>query len=126
MKIFQQLGLGLVIAAGACNAMAADTYANATVSGQIKPGVYGRVDVGNQPPPPVYTTQPIIVQRRPVVVVPGQVVVPVQPMYIYAPPGHRKHWAKHCHRYNACGQPVYFVRVDERRHDNGKHHGGRH
>jgi hypothetical protein len=25
------------------------------------------------------------------------------------PPGHQKHWAKHCGQYNACGQPVYFV-----------------
>jgi hypothetical protein len=25
------------------------------------------------------------------------------------PPGHAKHWSKHCHKYGACGQPVYFV-----------------
>jgi hypothetical protein len=25
------------------------------------------------------------------------------------PPGHAKHWNKHCRKYNACGQPVYFV-----------------
>ena len=24
---------------------------------------------------------------------------------------HAKKWAKHCSRYNACGQPVYFVNV---------------
>ena len=32
-----------------------------------------------------------------------------QPLYLYVPPGHQKHWAKHCARYNACGHPVYFV-----------------
>ena len=32
-----------------------------------------------------------------------------QPIYLYVPPGHQKNWAKHCARYNACGQPVYFV-----------------
>jgi hypothetical protein len=26
------------------------------------------------------------------------------------PPGHRKHWAKFCGRYGACGRPVLFVR----------------
>ena len=26
------------------------------------------------------------------------------------PPGHEKHWNKHCHEYGACGRPVYFVR----------------
>ena len=33
-----------------------------------------------------------------------------QPIYLRVPPGHEKHWAKHCAKYNACGQPVYFVR----------------
>ena len=43
---------------------------------------------------------------------------------MYVPPGHAKNWAKHCGRYNACGQPVYFVQErwvhDEyrREHDN--------
>ena len=39
------------------------------------------------------------------------------------PPGHQKNWRKFCGRYNACGQPVYFVqegwvreRYDERGH----------
>ena len=29
------------------------------------------------------------------------------------PPGHAKHWAKHCREYNACGRPVYFVKSAE-------------
>ena len=32
-----------------------------------------------------------------------------QPIYLRVPPGHRKNWRKHCRRYGACGQPVYFV-----------------
>ena len=40
-------------------------------------------------------------------------MVPVQPIYLHVPPGHAKNWRKHCHKYNACGQPVYFVVSDE-------------
>jgi hypothetical protein len=36
----------------------------------------------------------------------------VQPVYLRVPPGHEKHWSKHCGKYGACGQPVYFVRED--------------
>ena len=31
------------------------------------------------------------------------------PLSLYVPPGHQKNWGKYCGRYNACGQPVYFV-----------------
>jgi hypothetical protein len=33
-----------------------------------------------------------------------------QPVYLHVPPGHAKHWSKHCSKYNACGHPVYFVK----------------
>lgn len=93
-----------------------------------QPGVYGRIDIGNMPPPPVVYAQPVIISR------PAVVVAQPQPMYLYVPPGHQKKWSKHCHRYNACGQPVYFVKeswVRERYerehghddHDRGKGHG---
>ena len=36
----------------------------------------------------------------------------VQPIYLRVPPGHEKHWGKHCARYGACGRPVHFVRED--------------
>lgn len=75
------------------------------VSVQIsQPGVYGRVDIGNLPPPVLVYPQPIIVQRPQVVV-----AQPVQPVYLWVPPGHQKHWKKHCAKYHACGVPVYFV-----------------
>ncbi|HVL46022.1 MAG TPA: hypothetical protein VM407_14465 [Acidovorax sp.] len=80
----------------------AQAYVNATVGGELAPGVYGRINIGNAPPPPLIYAEPIIIQRP-------AVVVPRAPIYMYVPPGHAKNWAKHCARYNACSQPVYFV-----------------
>lgn len=85
-------------------ALAATPYANATVEGALAPGVYGRIEIGNAPPPPVIYAQPLIIQRSPVLV--QQV-----PLYLHVPPGQARKWSKHCARYNACGQPVYFVQV---------------
>jgi hypothetical protein len=106
-------------------AVAAAPYANATVEGALAPGVYGRIEIGNAPPPPLIYAQPVIIQRP-------AVLVQQQPVYMRVPPGHEKKWSKHCGRYNACGHPVYFVKVD----DNGrgkykvknkdKHHGKGH
>ena len=83
------------------------------------PGVYGRVVLGNLPQPPLVFPQPVIVR-------PAPVAVQTQPVYLYVPPGHAKHWSHHCHRYQACNQPVYFVReewVRERHAVRGHHHG---
>jgi hypothetical protein len=33
-------------------------------------------------------------------------------MYLYVPPGHAKKWGKHCHKYDACGRQVYFVKEE--------------
>ena len=78
-------------------------FAAAGVSVSVgQPGFYGRIDIGNLPPPPLLYPQPVVIQPVPVGVAP-------QPIYLHVPPGHAKHWRKHCHRYNACGQPVYFV-----------------
>ena len=105
----------LLLAAGSANAQA---YVNATVDGQIVPGVYGRIQIGNAAPPPLIYAEPVIIHRPP---------VPVQraPIYMYVPPGHAKNWGKHCARYNACGQPVYFVQEPPRRQPpRGPHYGG--
>jgi hypothetical protein len=87
--------------------------ANVGVSLSVsQPGVYGRVDIGRFPQPEVMVAQPVVVR-------PPRVVVaqPVQPVYLWVPPGHQRHWSKHCYRYNACGVPVYFVKEDwYRRH----------
>lgn len=79
-----------------------------------EPGMYGRIEIGSQPPPPVIYTQPVII-RQPVV------VQQQAPLYLYVPPGHAKDWGKHCARYNACARPVYFVQehwVQERYEEN--------
>lgn len=70
--------------------------------GVAQPGLYGRIDIGNFPAPPVVYAQPLVIHPTPVAVY-------QRPIYLYVPPGHQKNWSKHCSRYNACGQPVYFV-----------------
>lgn len=85
-------------------AQAAIPYASVTVEGALSPGVYGRIEIGTALPPPLIYAQPIIVYRASAVV--------QQPVYLHVPPGHAKKWSKHCAKYNACRQPVYFVRVD--------------
>src|SRR5438552_16848477 len=79
-----------------------------TTTGEIVPGVYGQVVLGTGPPPPVVYVQPVL--AAPVVVAEP---VPLQPLYLHVPPGHAKHWRKHCHEYNACNRLVYFVRSAE-------------
>ena len=87
-------------------ARAADIDVRIILPAEVAPGIYGRVDLRGAPPPPVVYREPVIVRR------PARVVEP-QPIYLHVPPGHAKHWSKHCHRYNACGQPVYFVKSTE-------------
>ena len=69
-----------------------------------QPGVYGRIDIGSFPAPAVIYAQPVIYAPTPVAVY-------QRPIYLYVPPGHQDNWGKHCGRYSACGQPVYFVRA---------------
>ena len=80
-------------------AFAADIGVSVNIS---QPGFYGRIDVGRVPAPVLIYPQPVIIEQRTVNVV-------RQPIYLRVPPGHEKHWDKHCSRYQACGQPVYFV-----------------
>jgi hypothetical protein len=82
-----------------CSAMATNVGVSVTVG---QPGFYGRLDLGDFGPPPVLYRQPIIAQR-PVH------YAPVEPIYLRVPPGHARHWAKHCRAYGACGRPVLFV-----------------
>jgi hypothetical protein len=115
------------IAAAAVLPVCAQTNVGVSV-GIHQPGVYGRVEIGNLPPP-------VVVYPQPVVVAPTPVAVYQRPIYLYVPPGHQKNWAKHCGRYGACGQPVYFVQESwvrehyHRDHDDGDHgrgKGGKH
>lgn len=79
-------------------ALAADVGVSVSIG---QPGFYGRLDIGGYPQPQVIYRQPIVVER-----------VPAErpPIYLRVPPGHAKHWSKHCREYNACGERVYFVK----------------
>ncbi|KQW76124.1 MULTISPECIES: hypothetical protein [unclassified Methylibium] len=93
----------LLAAALAVTAMAPALAADVGVSVSIgQPGFYGRIDIGNYPQPQVIYPQPVIIAPAPYAVV-------QRPIYLRVPPGHAKNWGKHCSRYAACGQPVYFV-----------------
>ena len=96
--------VALAMAAFALAPAIAQTSVGVSI-GVSQPGVYGRIDIGNYPQPRVLYPQPVIITQTPVAVY-------QQPIYLYVPPGHQKNWGKHCYRYNACGQPVYFVRED--------------
>ena len=89
-------------------AQAQNVSISATITGEIVPGVYGKVVLGNRPPPPLVYAQPVV--AVPVVVAER---MPMEPIYLHVPPGHAKHWRKHCQEYNACNRPVYFVRSAE-------------
>jgi hypothetical protein len=85
---------------------AANAETRVILSSDVRPGIYGRVDIGGAPPPLLVYPEPVVVVRQPQ-------SVQVQPIYLHVPPGHAKHWSKHCHEYNACGSPVYFVKSAE-------------
>ena len=80
-------------------AFSADVGVSASVG---QPGFYGRIDIGNFPQPRLVFPEPVVIRPVPVGVV-------YEPVYLHVPPGHAKKWRKHCRKYNACGQPVYFV-----------------
>lgn len=67
-----------------------------------QPGFYGRIDIGNYPYP-----QPRVIYTRPRII--ERVYVEREPIYLRVPPGHSKNWGRYCHKYNACGEYVYFV-----------------
>ncbi len=70
-----------------------------------QPGFYGRIDIGN-------IAAPRLIFEKPTLIVALAAGVRPQPVYLHVPLGHAKKWDKHCHTYNACGQPVYFVQND--------------
>jgi len=112
----------LLAGSGAC--VAGDLNIHVMLSGEVAPGVYGQVQLGNDPRPPLVYAQPMLIEP--------QVVRPA-PVYLHVPPGHAKNWRKHCHEYNACNRPVYFVRSAEYdpdygrgHHDHGDDHGHDH
>src|SRR5260221_6188980 len=110
---------------GACAAPAFAGDIGVSISvGQ--PGFYGQIELGNVPPPQLVYSRPVVIRQAPE-------FVSAPPIYLHVPPGHEKHWSKHCAQYNTCGRPVYFVRDDwynteyvpRYRHDGDDHGGGR-
>jgi hypothetical protein len=94
------LAVALMMTIGNIPVFAADVGVSVSIG---QPGFYGRIDIGNAPQPEFINPQPIIIQPVPR----GRTV---EPIYLRVPPGHQKKWSKYCGRYNACGQPVYFVK----------------
>ena len=121
--MMNKLSATLALAALTAGHAAAQTSVGVSV-GIYQPGVYGRIDIGNYPPPAVVYPQPVVIAPRPV-------AVHQRPIYLYVPPGHQKNWAKHCSRYDACDQRVYFVQeewIEQRyaeRHEHPGNKGGK-
>ena len=100
------------------SALAADVGVSVSIG---QPGFYGRLDIGGYPQPQVIYSQPRVVQR---------VYEEREPVYMRVPPGHAKNWRRYCHRYNACGERVYFVQDNWYSHEYApryqeQHHGQR-
>ena len=97
---------GICFGLTAISGATAATTVSVNIDGLMSPGVYGRINIGNAPPPVLVYPQPIVIY---------QTVRPVQasPIYLHVPPGQSRDWARYCRQYNACGQPVYFVRSAE-------------
>ena len=94
----------LIFALAVLVGSAGSALAQTSVSiGINQPGVYGRINIGDVPRPALYLAEPVLIA-------PPRVVVQQQPVYYYVPTVQQQNWRRYCGRYNACGQPVYFVR----------------
>jgi hypothetical protein len=96
--------LAAVLLVGADVSHAGGLDIHVLLSGEVAPGLYGQVNIGNERPPPVVYVQPMLIEPQ---------QTPPPPIYLHVPPGHAKNWRKYCHEYNACNRPVYFVRSQE-------------
>ena len=95
----KHLLIAAALATLAGSALAADVGVSVSIG---QPGFYGRIDLGNMPQPQVIYAAPVMIQQP-------SIGYARQPIYLRVRPGHEKHWDKNCQKYNACGQPVYFV-----------------
>jgi hypothetical protein len=93
----KKLLFAAALAVTAVPVLAADVGVSISVG---QPGFYGRIDIGDYPRPQLIYQQPVVIERVPIA---------RPPIYLRVPPGHAKHWRKHCREYNACGERVYFV-----------------
>ncbi len=95
MKLFL---LAVLLAASTAPAHAADVGVSVSVG---QPGFYGRIDSGDYPPPQLIYRQTRLIERD---------GVDRQPIYMHVPNRHARNLRRHCTRYNACDERVYFVR----------------
>jgi hypothetical protein len=107
MKAASILTAIALLAISSSYVQAGDVNVGVSISGEIQPGVYGQVNISNTPNYALVYPQPIVIAA------PHAYGVPVHAVYMHVPPGHAKHWSKHCQKYNACGRPVYFVKSAE-------------
>ena len=92
--------LSSLVACCAVPSWAADVGVSLSIG---EPGYYGHIDIGDYPRPALVYAEPVIVEHH---------VVTGPPIYLHVPPGHARHWHKHCHEYGACARRVYFVDND--------------
>jgi hypothetical protein len=117
----KRIWLATALAVASTSAWALDVSVGAHIT-IGDPNFYGVINIGDVPEPPR------LIYREPRIVIHEHVVA--EPVYMRVPPGHAKHWDKHCHDYGACNRRVFFVEDDwyENRyvpHYKAKHgHGG--
>ena len=99
-----QLPILAMLLIGVATSPAGDLSLRILLSGEVAPGVYGQVQIGNENPPLLVYAQPMLIVAQ---------AAPPPPIYLHVPPGHAKHWRRHCREYNACNRPVFFVRSEE-------------
>lgn len=111
MRLRQNLPSTACLAALVCAAAAAEArspaeepYRNLSAGGSLRHGVYGRIAVRGAPPPVIFE-EPVIAQRE---------IGPMrkQPAYLYVPSGQVRKWGQHCGKWQACTEPVLFVRME--------------
>ena len=96
----KKMFIGAVLCAAAAVPAMAQTHVSINIG---DPGFFGMIDNRGYGAPRVYVRRPVIIER---------VRYYRDPVYLRVPPRHRQNWGRYCHRYDACGVPVLFVRDD--------------
>ncbi len=93
--------IAFALAVGVIGSAAAQPSVGVSI-GINQPGIYGRINIGDLPGQALVLPEPVMIS-------PPRYAVERRPIYLYVPPQHQQDWRRHCGRYSACGQPVYFV-----------------
>jgi hypothetical protein len=67
-----------------------------------QPGYYGRIEIGDVPHPDLISFKPLVIRPA---------SGATRPVYMHVPAAQVKDWAKHCGKYQACDQSVFFVKT---------------